>query len=103
MKTKRRTFLGGVSSAAILSASSVAFGQKKYDVGATDTEIKLGHTNPYSGPASSYSTIGKSHQAYWKMVNEQGGINGRKINFISYDDGYSPCVQRPGATRSSAA
>jgi branched-chain amino acid transport system substrate-binding protein len=66
------------------------FGEKKYDVGATDSEIKLGHTNPYSGPASSYSIIGKSHQAYWKMVNEAGGINGRKINFISYDDGYSP-------------
>ncbi len=90
MKTKRRTFIGGVTSAAIVSASGVALGQKKYDVGATDSEIKLGHTNPYSGPASSYSIIGKSHQAYWKMVNEAGGINGRKINFISYDDGYSP-------------
>ncbi|HZP99545.1 MAG TPA: ABC transporter substrate-binding protein [Reyranella sp.] len=82
--------MGGVTSAAIVSASGVALGQKKYDVGATDSEIKLGHTNPYSGPASSYSIIGKSHQAYWKMVNEAGGINGRKINFISYDDGYSP-------------
>jgi len=90
LKTKRRTFIGGVTSAAIVSASGVALGQKKYDVGATDSEIKLGHTNPYSGPASSYSIIGKSHQAYWKMVNEAGGINGRKINFISYDDGYSP-------------
>ncbi len=82
--------MGGVSSAAIVSASSMAFGQKKYDVGATDHEIKIGHTNPYSGPASSYSTIGKSHQAYWKMVNDAGGINGRMINFISYDDGYQP-------------
>jgi len=68
----------------------LAFGEKKYDTGATDTEIKIGHTNPYSGPASSYSSIGKLHQAYWKMVNETGGINGRKINFITYDDGYSP-------------
>ncbi|MBN9089087.1 MAG: ABC transporter substrate-binding protein [Reyranella sp.] len=68
----------------------MAFGEKKYDMGATDTEIRIGHTNPYSGPASSYSTIGKLHQAYWKSVNEAGGINGRKINFISYDDGYQP-------------
>ena len=90
MKTNRRTFVAGASAAAVLSASRVAFGEKKYDVGASDTEIKIGHTSPYSGPASSYSTIGKSHQAYWKMVNEAGGINGRKINFISYDDGYQP-------------
>jgi branched-chain amino acid transport system substrate-binding protein len=90
MKPNRRTFLAGVSAATALSTSRVAFGEKKYDVGATDTEIKIGHTNPYSGPASSYSSIGKLHQAYWKMVNDTGGINGRKINFISYDDGYSP-------------
>jgi len=90
VKTNRRTFIGGISSAALVSASGVALGQKKYDVGASDTEIKIGHTNPYSGPASSYSTIGKLHQAYWKMVNEAGGINGRKVTFISYDDGYQP-------------
>ena len=90
MRTSRRTFLAGVSAATALTANRVAFGQKKYDVGATDTEIKLGHTNPYSGPASSYSSIGKLHQAYWKMVNETGGINGRKVTFITYDDGYSP-------------
>jgi branched-chain amino acid transport system substrate-binding protein len=90
MRTNRRTFLAGVSAATALSTSRVAFGEKKYDTGATDTEIKIGHTNPYSGPASSYSSIGKLHQAYWKMVNETGGINGRKINFITYDDGYSP-------------
>jgi branched-chain amino acid transport system substrate-binding protein len=90
MKTYRRTFLAGVSAATALSANRVAFGEKKYDVGATDTEIKIGHTSPYSGPASSYSTIGKLHQAYWKSVNESGGINGRKITFISYDDGYQP-------------
>jgi len=74
-------------------AASLAFpalAQKKYDPGASDTEIRIGNTNPYSGPASAYGTIGKSIAAYFKMVNDQGGINGRKINFISYDDGYSP-------------
>src|SRR5204863_2444728 len=63
---------------------------KKYDPGASDTEIKIGNTNPYSGPASAYGVIGKSIAAYIKMVNEKGGVNGRKINWISYDDGYSP-------------
>ncbi|HYS13475.1 MAG TPA: ABC transporter substrate-binding protein [Burkholderiaceae bacterium] len=58
--------------------------------GVTKTEIKIGNINPYSGPASAYGTIGKSIGAYFKMINEQGGINGRKINYISYDDGYSP-------------
>jgi len=90
LKTNRRTFLGGVSSAAVLSASGGAFAQKKYSDGASDSEIKIGHTNPYSGPASAYGVIGKTIQAYWKSVNEAGGINGRKINFISLDDGYSP-------------
>src|SRR5476649_2916077 len=82
--------MGGVSAAAIVSSSSVAFGQKKYDEGATDTEIKIGHCCPYSGPASAYGVIGHAHQAFWKAVNEAGGINGRKINFITLDDGYSP-------------
>jgi ABC-type branched-subunit amino acid transport system substrate-binding protein len=79
--------------AAILAAalaSPVALAQKKYDPGASDSEIKIGNTNPYSGPASAYGTIGKTIAAYFKMLNEHGGINGRKINFISYDDGYSP-------------
>jgi branched-chain amino acid transport system substrate-binding protein len=67
-----------------------AAAQKKYDPGASDGEIKIGNTNPYSGPASAYGTIGKSIAAYFKMVNEQGGINGRKITFLSYDDSYSP-------------
>jgi ABC-type branched-subunit amino acid transport system substrate-binding protein len=89
-KTNRRTFVAGASAAALLTARSVAFAQKKYSDGASDTEIKIGHTNPYSGPASSYGVIGKTLQAYWKSVNEAGGINGRKINFISLDDGYSP-------------
>src|SRR3989440_1634138 len=75
--------------AAALSASP-AWAQKKYDTGATDTEIKIGQTNPFSGPASSYATIGKTQAAYIKMINDQGGVNGRKINLIQYDDAYSP-------------
>ena len=90
MKTNRRTFVGGLSAAAVLSGSRSAFAQKKYDNGATDKEIKLGHTNPYSGPASSYGIIGKAIEAYWKSVNDRGGVNGRKINFITLDDGYNP-------------
>jgi len=90
LKTKRRTFLAGVSSAAVLSASGSAFAQKKYSEGASDTEIKIGNTNPYSGPASAYGVIGKTIAAYWKSVNEAGGINGRKVNFITLDDGYNP-------------
>ena len=71
-------------------ASPATLAQKKYDPGASDTEIRIGNTNPYSGPASAYGTIGKTIAAYFKMVDDQGGINGRKINFISYDDAYSP-------------
>jgi branched-chain amino acid transport system substrate-binding protein len=67
-----------------------ALAQKKYDTGASDTEIKIGHIGPYSGPASAYGTIGKTIAAYFNKVNAEGGINGRKINFITYDDGYSP-------------
>ncbi|HXX10689.1 MAG TPA: ABC transporter substrate-binding protein [Burkholderiales bacterium] len=68
----------------------VALAQKKYGPGASDTEIKIGQTMPYSGPASAYGTIGKTEVAYFKMINDQGGINGRKINLVSLDDGYSP-------------
>jgi ABC-type branched-subunit amino acid transport system substrate-binding protein len=67
-----------------------AFAQKKYDTGVTDTEIKIGNVEAYSGPASAYGIIGKTEDAYFRMINDQGGVNGRKINFISYDDGYSP-------------
>ncbi len=74
----------------LAATSSGALAQKKYDVGATDTEIKIGNIMPYSGPASAYGVIGKTEAAYFKMINDAGGINGRKINFISYDDGYSP-------------
>jgi branched-chain amino acid transport system substrate-binding protein len=70
--------------------SSGALAQKKYDTGATDTEIKIGNVEAYSGPASAYGVIGKTEDAYFKMINDEGGINGRKINWISYDDGYSP-------------
>jgi branched-chain amino acid transport system substrate-binding protein len=72
-----------------LSASS-AYAQKKYDTGASDTEIKIGQTVPFSGPASAYATIGKAQAAYFNMINDQGGVNGRKINLIQYDDAYSP-------------
>jgi branched-chain amino acid transport system substrate-binding protein len=84
--------LGAISAAlALLAAtSSGALAQKKYDVGATDTEIKIGNIMPYSGPASAYGVIGKTEAAYFNKINAEGGINGRKINFISYDDAYSP-------------
>jgi len=84
-----------MSAAAVLSGSTSAFAQKKYDDGATDKEIKIGHCGPYSGPASAYGVIGKAIEAYFKMVNDQGGINGRKINLITLDDGYNPakCVE----------
>jgi branched-chain amino acid transport system substrate-binding protein len=84
--------LGAVSAAlAILAASSSAcLAQKHYDSGATDTEIKIGNIMPYSGPASAYGVIGRTEAAFFKKINDAGGINGRKINFISYDDAYSP-------------
>ena len=87
-----KTQLAVVSAAfALLAATSTgALAQKKYDTGATDTEIKIGNIMPYSGPASAYGIIGKTEAAYFNKINAEGGINGRKINFISYDDGYSP-------------
>jgi branched-chain amino acid transport system substrate-binding protein len=75
---------------ALAAGVTAAQAQKKYGPGASDTEIKLGQTMPYSGPASAYGTIGKTEAAYFQMINDQGGVNGRKINLISYDDGYSP-------------
>ena len=83
---KLRFFIGLLA----VSVAVPALAQKKYDPGVSDKEIKIGNTNPYSGPASAYGTIGKSIAAYFKMVNDQGGINGRKVTFISYDDSYSP-------------
>ena len=86
--TRRLSLLA--ASAALAVAITPALAQKKYGPGASDTEIKLGQTMPYSGPASAYGTIGKAQLAYFKMINDAGGINGRKINLISLDDGYSP-------------
>jgi branched-chain amino acid transport system substrate-binding protein len=84
--------LGAISAALALLAASggTALAQKKYDIGASDTEIKIGNIMPYSGPASAYGVIGKTEDAYFRKINAEGGINGRKINFISYDDAYSP-------------
>jgi ABC-type branched-subunit amino acid transport system substrate-binding protein len=76
--------------ALIAALTSTASAQKKYDTGATDTEIKIGNIMPYSGPASAYGIIGRTEAAYFKKINDEGGINGRKINFVSYDDAYSP-------------
>ncbi|MGM4896224.1 ABC transporter substrate-binding protein [Tardiphaga sp. 709] len=87
---RSRALTLSVAAALSVAASSSALAQKKYDTGATDTEIKIGNIMPYSGPASSYGLIGKTETAYFKMINDQGGINGRKVNFISYDDAYSP-------------
>src|SRR3979411_757031 len=92
MHTRVLKNVKSVALAALLAAAlaSAANAQKKYDPGATDTEIKIGNIMPYSGPASAYATIGKTEDAYFKKINAEGGINGRKINFISYDDGYNP-------------
>jgi branched-chain amino acid transport system substrate-binding protein len=79
----------GMALALALSFSATT-AQKKYDSGASDTEIKVGQTMPFSGPASAYASIGKTEAAYFRMINDQGGINGRKINLIQYDDAYSP-------------
>ena len=95
MNNKKLSLSSGLVSAAaasalLLLATQGALAQKKYDTGATDSEIKIGNVEAYSGPASAYGIIGKTEDAYFKMINDAGGINGRKINFISYDDGYSP-------------
>jgi len=80
-----------VLSVAVVAASApFAVAQKKYDPGVSDTEIKIGNIMPYSGPASAYGIIGKTMSAYFRMINDNGGINGRKVDFISYDDAYSP-------------
>jgi ABC-type branched-subunit amino acid transport system substrate-binding protein len=79
-----------IAAAIISTATAATAADKKYGLGVTDTEIKLGQTSPYSGPASAYSVIAKAQLAYFKMINDQGGINGRKINLISIDDAYSP-------------
>jgi branched-chain amino acid transport system substrate-binding protein len=90
MKRLTRRIILAAAPCTLAIAALPARAAKQYGPGVTDTEIKIGNTCVYSGPASSYSTIGKSMAAYYKMVNDQGGVNGRKINFISYDDAYSP-------------
>jgi branched-chain amino acid transport system substrate-binding protein len=90
MLAKLRTAAFSAAVIAFAFNSSSALAQKKYDTGASDTEIKIGNIMPYSGPASAYGVIGKTEEAYLKMINDKGGINGRKINFVTYDDAYSP-------------
>ena len=88
--TMKQTVVTGLSAAGLVLAGGLAFAAGQYGPGASDTEIKIGNTMPYSGPASAYGAIGKAEAAYFAMINDQGGINGRKINFITRDDGYSP-------------
>src|SRR6185312_13921287 len=87
---KGTQFLWALALAMTVAMTPPGYAQKKYAPGVTDTEIKIGQTMPYSGPASSYGTIGKAEAAYFAMINDKGGVNGRKINLISLDDGYSP-------------
>ena len=102
----RRCFMQSSIAAAALLVPRVPAARAESAPGVTDTEIKIGQTIPYSGPASAYGVIGRTEAAYFKMINDQGGINGRKINFISLDDGYSPPktveqVRRLGSNRMS--
>jgi branched-chain amino acid transport system substrate-binding protein len=91
MLSKNKLLTAALAAGAMAFASTgSALAQKKYDTGASDTEIKIGNIMPYSGPASAYGVIGRTETAYFNMINAGGGINGRKVNFISYDDGYSP-------------
>ena len=86
----KQTILTGLAAASLVLASGLAFAAGQYGPGVSDTEIKIGQTMPYSGPASALGAIGKAEAAYFAMINDQGGVNGRKINFISRDDSYSP-------------
>src|SRR5688572_28040910 len=86
-----KAFWAAVSITGILAGSpATAFAQKTYDAGASNTEIKIGNIGPYSGPASAYAAISKTFVAYFKMLNEKGGVSGRKVTILSYDDAYSP-------------
>ena len=86
----RKLFVSAAAIVGVAFAAPYALAQKKYDPGASDKEIKVGNIMPYSGPASAYAAIGKAEAAYFRKINDEGGVNGRKINFISVDDGYSP-------------
>ncbi|WP_460290851.1 ABC transporter substrate-binding protein, partial [Bradyrhizobium diazoefficiens] len=88
--SNRRVFMAATAALAFAFSASQAIAQKKYDTGASDTEIKIDQTVPFSGAYSVYANIGKTQAAYFKMINDQGGINGRKIKLIQYDDAYSP-------------
>jgi branched-chain amino acid transport system substrate-binding protein len=90
MRRARYCLVASIMFGPAAAAANPATAQKKYDPGASDTEIKIGNIMSYSGPLSAYSIIGKTEAAYFTKVNAEGGINGRKINFISYDDGFSP-------------
>src|SRR5579883_2453453 len=90
MRNDRHWLMVAAAMAIAALATAPAAAQKKYDPGASDSEIKIGNIMPYSGPASAYGEIGKTEAAYFRKVNDEGGVNGRKINFISYDDAYSP-------------
>src|SRR4029077_3081511 len=86
----KKIIVDGLALASLVLANGIATAAGQYGPGVTDTEIKIGNTNPYSGPASAYGINGKVHAAYFAMINEKGGINGRKINYITRDDSYSP-------------
>jgi Periplasmic binding protein len=88
--TMKQAIVTGLPAAGLVLAGGLSWAAGQYGPGASDTEIKIGNTVPYSGPASAYGTIGKSEAAYFAMINDQGGINGRKVNFLSRDDSYSP-------------
>jgi branched-chain amino acid transport system substrate-binding protein len=88
--TRKWTLATSLAATALIAAGGMALAAAQYGPGVSDTEIKLGNTMPYSGPASSYGVIGKAEAGYFAMINDEGGINGRKIDFVSRDDGYSP-------------
>src|SRR6201989_193146 len=90
MPVRMRNLVALAAFAGAVLTAGAASAQKKNDTGASDTEIKIGNIMPYSGPASAYGVIGKTEAAYFNKINAEGGINGRKINFVSYDDAYSP-------------
>src|ERR1700759_2905492 len=86
----RRAAMAGIGAATLTLGRSKNAYARNYDFGVTDSEIKLGTTSPYSGPASAYGVYGQAQTAYFNMINDQGGINGRKVNLISPDNGYNP-------------
>jgi branched-chain amino acid transport system substrate-binding protein len=86
----RRSVVGEIGAGILLHGATGAKAAKQYGSGLTDTEIKLGTTSPYSGPASAYGIYGQAQSAYFQMLNEHGGVNGRKINLISLDNAYNP-------------